>query len=46
MVAFVGRTKPCRRLDQRVEHRLQVKLRTADDFQYVGGGGLLREQYR
>src|SRR5262249_55318655 len=30
-----------RRLDQRVEHGLQVESRAADHLQHVGGGGLL-----
>ena len=30
-----------RRFDQRVEHRLQVEGRAADDLEHVGGGGLL-----
>ena len=30
-----------RRLDQRVEHGLQIKCRAANDLEYVGGGGLL-----
>src|SRR5262245_1192063 len=29
------------RLDQRVEHRLQIKRRAADHLENVGGGGLL-----
>ena len=33
--------KPSRRLDQRVEHRLQIKSRAADNLEHVGGGGLL-----
>src|SRR5262249_57493085 len=32
------------RLDQRVEHRLQIKRRAADDLEYVGGGGLLLQR--
>ena len=30
-----------RRLDQRIEHRLQIERRAADDLEHVGGGGLL-----
>jgi hypothetical protein len=33
------------RLDQRIEHRLQVEGRAADDFEHVGGGGLLLEGF-
>src|SRR5262249_39704976 len=31
------------RLDQRIEHGLQVESRTADDLKHVGCGGLLLE---
>ena len=27
--------------DQRIEHRLQIECRAADDLEHVGGGGLL-----
>src|SRR5262249_12097530 len=30
-----------RRFDQRVEYRLQVESRAADDFEHLGCGGLL-----
>ena len=30
--------------DQRVEHRLQIERRAADDLQHVGGGGLLLQR--
>ena len=30
--------------DQRVEHRLQIEGRAADDLEHVGGGGLLLQQ--
>src|SRR5262245_34008234 len=33
--------EPCSRLDQGVEHRLQIKGRSADHLEHVGGGGLL-----
>ena len=36
--------KARRRLDQCVEHRLQIEGRAADDLEHVGGGGLLLEQ--
>src|SRR5262249_33292262 len=32
------------RLDQRVEHRLQIKRRAADDFEHVRRGGLLLQR--
>ena len=31
--------------DQRVEHRLQIEGRAADDLEHVGGGGLLLERF-
>src|SRR5215472_16048463 len=34
-------TKARRRLDQRVEHRLQIERRAADDFEHLGSSGLL-----
>src|SRR5262249_46025592 len=37
--------QPRRRLDQRVEHGLQVKGGAADDLEHVGGGGLLLERF-
>src|SRR5262245_31188029 len=37
--------QPCRRLDQRVEHRLKIERRATDDLEHVGGGGLLRERF-
>ena len=33
--------QPRCRLDQRVEHGLQIEGRAADDLEHVGGGGLL-----
>ena len=33
------------RLDQRVEHRLQIERRAADDLEHVGGGGLLLQGF-
>ena len=38
--------QPGRRLDQRVEHRLQIEGRAADDLEHVGGGGLLLQRIR
>jgi hypothetical protein len=37
--------KARRRLDERVEHRLQIESRTADDLEHVGGGGLLLQRF-
>ena len=37
--------QPRRRLDQRVEHRLQIERRAADDLEHVGGGGLLLQRF-
>ena len=31
--------------DQRVEHRLQIEGRAADDLEHVGGGGLLLQRF-
>ena len=36
----------CSRRDQRIQHRLQVEGRAADDFEHVGGGGLLLSDWR
>src|SRR5262249_61270201 len=33
------------RLDQRVKHGLQIEGRSADDLEYVGGGGLLLQRF-
>src|SRR6202022_3220671 len=33
------------RTQQRVEHRLQVEGRAADDLEHVGGGGLLLQRF-
>ena len=43
-VRLVGLAKPRRRLDQRIEHRLQIEGRAADDLEHVGGGGLLLQR--
>ena len=32
-------------IDKRVKNRLQIERRTADDFQHIGGGGLLRQRF-
>ena len=34
-------SEPRRGFDQRVEHRLQIERRTAEDLEYIGGRGLL-----
>src|SRR6516225_2238775 len=36
--------QPRGRLDQRVEHRLQIEGRAADDLEHVGGGSLLLQR--
>ena len=41
----VGLAKTRRRLDQRIEHRLQIEGRAADDLEHVGGGGLLLQRF-
>src|SRR5262249_28811886 len=38
-------TKAGRRLDQRIEHRLQIEGRAADDLEDVGGSGLLLQGF-
>src|SRR5262245_20095282 len=38
-------TQAGRRLDERIEHRLQIERRAADDLEHVGGGGLLLEGF-
>ena len=40
----IGIAEPRSGLDQRVEHRLQVEGRAADDLQDVAGGGLIFER--
>ena len=35
-----------RRLDQRIEHRLQIERRAADHLEHVGGRGLLLQRFR
>ena len=45
MAATVGLAQSRRRLDQRIEHRLQVEGRAADDLEHVGGGGLLLQRF-
>ena len=34
----------CGRLNQRIEHRLQIEGRATDDLEHVGGGGLLLQR--
>src|SRR5262245_13944937 len=41
----VGLAQPRRRLDQRVEHSLQVEGRAADDLEHIGGSGLLLQRF-
>ena len=43
--AHVGLAEPGRRFDQRLEHRLQIEGRAADDLEHVGGGGLLLQRF-
>ena len=33
--------EPHRRVDQRLQHAVEIEHRAADDLQHVGGGGLL-----
>ena len=41
---LVGLAQAGGRLDQRLQHRLQVERRPADDPEHVGGGGLLLQR--
>ena len=41
MISFA---QPGSRFDQRIEHGLEVEGRAADDFQHIGGRGLLLER--
>jgi hypothetical protein len=34
-----------RRLDQRIEHRLEIEGRAADDLEHLGGRGLLLQRF-
>ena len=44
MPALVGLAEPRRRFCQRVEHRLQIEGRAADDLEHVGGRCLLLQR--
>ena len=44
--AQISRAKPRRQFGQRIEHRLQIERRAADDLEHVGGGGLLLQAIR
>src|SRR5262249_34838202 len=41
----VRAAKACRRLGERVEHRLQIEGRAADSLEHVGGGSLLLQRF-
>ena len=41
MAALVRVAQACRRFGQRIQHRLQIEGRAADDLEHIGGGGLL-----
>src|SRR5262249_37978052 len=41
---LVRLAQPRCRLDERLEHRLQIEGRAADDLEYVRGGGLLLQR--
>ena len=43
--ALVCFTQLGRRLQQRVEHHAQIERRTTNDFEHVGGGGLLLQGF-
>ncbi len=44
-VGKIGGTEPHCGLANRVEHRLQIESRAADDFQHVAGRGLVFERF-
>ena len=44
-MSVFGATEPRRGIDERVENRLQIECRAADDFQHVAGRGLAFEQF-
>src|SRR5215471_16685932 len=44
-VHCVRLTQAGRRLDERIEHGLQIERRAADDFEHIGGGGLLLQRF-
>src|SRR5262245_33551129 len=40
----VGVTKAASRFNERLQHRLEIEGRAADDLEYIGGGGLLLQR--
>ena len=44
MIGHGSVTELTRGFDQRVENRLQIERRAADDLEHVGGGGLLLQR--
>src|SRR5262249_23037670 len=40
----VGATKAASRFNECLQHRLEIEGRAADNFQHVGGGGLLLQR--
>ncbi len=42
---LVGIAQPRCRLDNRIEHRLQIECRAADDLQHVAGRGLIFQRF-
>jgi len=43
--AEIGVTQPYRRLAHRIEHRLQIEGRAADDLEHIAGRGLVFERF-
>src|SRR5215831_15105220 len=41
----VGVTKAASRFNERLQHRLEIKSRAADDLEHVGGGRLLLQGF-
>src|SRR5271166_5037669 len=44
-VRTFGFAQSNRGFEERVEHRLQIKGRTADDLEHIGGSGLLLKRF-
>ena len=40
----INPTNPCRALDNRVEHRLHIRRRAADDAEHLGRRGLMLQR--
>ena len=45
IVALSASQSRAAEFDQRLQHRLQIEGRAADDLEHVGGGGLLLQRF-